>query len=179
MKDDPRNKPLSLKLKDEGRSNDFFEVMLQSLTLEEMLALKLELTLRSFRGKFINMPLLASWSRLSRSALFRAVCSLTKHPSTQAALLGINEPTLTAIKNSYPDDFLIFVQPENHDEAVKQTASDKKRLRGRFRRKPKKLPARHGRKLVPKREFVNFIKERKNERKEQCDSEREPGKDDN
>ena len=43
---------ISKKLQKDKKISDEFEIMINSLTLEEVIALKLELSTRSLRGKF-------------------------------------------------------------------------------------------------------------------------------
>ncbi len=52
-----KNYSISNKLKKERRSNDEFEIMLSSLTLEEVIALKLELSTKPVSNRLYGIPL--------------------------------------------------------------------------------------------------------------------------
>ena len=48
---------ISKKLKREGKSSEEFELMLNGLTLEDIIALKLELATKPFGGKCYGIPI--------------------------------------------------------------------------------------------------------------------------
>ena len=58
---------LSNKLKKESRSHDEFEVMLNNLSLEEIIGLKLELAARSVGNMLYGLPILTSLPYITRA----------------------------------------------------------------------------------------------------------------
>ena len=59
-----KNYSMSNKLKKERRSNDEFEIMLSNLTLEEVVALKLELSTKPVSGRLYGIPIWNSRLRI-------------------------------------------------------------------------------------------------------------------
>ena len=60
-----RNHSISNQLRKQGKSNDEFEVMLNKLSLEEVIGLKLELANRAAGGYLYGLPI---WQCNSRSS---------------------------------------------------------------------------------------------------------------
>tara|TARA_R110000824_G_scaffold202583_2_gene386808 strand:+ start:897 stop:1253 length:357 start_codon:yes stop_codon:yes gene_type:complete len=89
------------KLRNEGRSNEAFEVLLSSLTLEEIIGLKLECAFRLTGGKLYGFNL---WSRIvdiTKEGLYNAVISVVPTNRAAARILGINEQTFKSLKKKY------------------------------------------------------------------------------
>ena len=81
---------ISNKLQKDKRTNDEFEVMINSLTLEEVIALKLELSTRSLRGKFYGFPIWKSLPEITRDAVLKYALSATRSKKEAARFLGIS-----------------------------------------------------------------------------------------
>ena len=81
---------LSNKLKKESRSHDEFEVMLNSLSLEELIGLKLELAAKSAGGMLYGLPILTSLPYITRDAILKYALSATRSKKEAARFLGIN-----------------------------------------------------------------------------------------
>ena len=60
-----------------------------SLSLEEVIALKLELSTRSLRGKFYGFPIWKSLPELTRDAVLKYALSATRSKKEAARFLGI------------------------------------------------------------------------------------------
>lgn len=81
---------VSKKLKSENKINDNFEIQLSSLSLEEVIALKLEIATRETKGKFFGLPI---WRRLPliiKDACLKAAVSATYTRREAARFLGIS-----------------------------------------------------------------------------------------
>ncbi len=80
---------ISKKLQKDKKISDEFEVMINSLTLEEVIALKLELSTRSLRGKFYGFPIWKSLPEITRDAVLKYALSATRSKKEAARFLGI------------------------------------------------------------------------------------------
>ena len=80
---------LSNKLKKENKSHDEFEVMLNNLTLEEIIGLKLELAARSAGGYLYGIPIFSAIPYLVRDAILKYALSATRSKKEAARFLGI------------------------------------------------------------------------------------------
>ena len=92
---------ISKKLQKDKKINDEFEVMINSLTLEEVIALKLELSTRSLRGKFYGFPVWKSLPELTRDAVLKYALSATRSKKEAARFLGITVSELNKNLNQY------------------------------------------------------------------------------
>ena len=80
---------ISKKLQKDKKISDEFEVMINSLTLEEVIALKLELCTRSLRGKYYGFPIWKSLPEITRDAVLKYALSATRSKKEAARFLGI------------------------------------------------------------------------------------------
>ncbi|MHA2052111.1 MAG: hypothetical protein ACW99F_00815 [Candidatus Hodarchaeales archaeon] len=78
------------KMRKDKRVNDQFLNMLSSLTLEELLALKLELSVQLTKHKFYNFPLWKAIPSICRDAVLRFVLSACESKRDGARMLGID-----------------------------------------------------------------------------------------
>ena len=103
---------ISNKLQKDKKINDEFEVMINSLTLEEVIALKLELSTRSLRGKFYGFPIWKSLPELTRDAVLKYALSATRSKKEAARFLGITISELNANLKSYQTESFFIKQQE-------------------------------------------------------------------
>ena len=91
-----RNNDYSLrkKLKKEKKITDDFEIMLSSLTLEEIIGLRLELASLYINNKLYNFPIYKSIKYITKEACLRFALSATRTYGDAASFLGINESDL-------------------------------------------------------------------------------------
>ena len=80
---------LSNKLKKESRSHDEFEVMLNNLSLEEIIGLKLELAAKAAGGYLYGIPIFSSIPYLVKDAILKYALSATRSKREAARFLGI------------------------------------------------------------------------------------------
>jgi hypothetical protein len=83
------NFSISRKLRSEGKTSEEFEVMLNNLSLEELISLKLELASKIMRGNLFGFPIIKAMPSITRDALITFALSATKNLSEAASLLGI------------------------------------------------------------------------------------------
>ena len=96
-----RNLSFSNKLRKEGKSNEAFEIMLSTLTLEELLALKLECAGRLTAGKLYGFNLWSNIVDITKEALYNAVISVANTNKEATRILGINDDTFKTLKRKY------------------------------------------------------------------------------
>ena len=91
-----RNNDYSLrkKLKKDKKITDDFEIMLSTLTLEEIIGLKLELASLYINNKLYNFPIYKSIKYITKEACLRFALSATRTYGDAASFLGINESDL-------------------------------------------------------------------------------------
>jgi hypothetical protein len=92
---------LSKKLRDVNKSNEAFEIMLSTLTLEELIGLKLECASRLTDGKLYGFNLWANIVDITKEALYNAVISIVDTNREATRVLGINEQTFKSLKHKY------------------------------------------------------------------------------
>jgi len=92
---------LSRKLRKEGKSNEAFEIMLSTLTLEEVIGLKLECASRLTGGKLYGFNLWSKIVDITKEALYNAVISITNTNKAAARVLGISDQTFRSLKRKY------------------------------------------------------------------------------
>ena len=91
QKKKPNRYSISKKLREQNRSNDFFELMLGNLNLEELIALKLEVTFRSMPTPIFGMPIWNTIPKIARHAVIRYAYSITASKLKAARFLGMNQ----------------------------------------------------------------------------------------
>jgi hypothetical protein len=88
------NYSIRKKLNRDKRINSNFEVILNSLTLEEIIAVKLELAASHVNHKLYGFPFLRSLKYLVRESVLMFALSATRTPKEAAGVLGITERQL-------------------------------------------------------------------------------------
>jgi phosphoribosylaminoimidazole carboxylase (NCAIR synthetase) len=76
-------------MKKNRRINENFMNVLSTLTLEEVIALKLETSVKSINNKLYNFPLWACMPNITRDALLRYAMSACQSKRDMARFLGI------------------------------------------------------------------------------------------
>ena len=91
-----RNNEYSLrkKLKKEKKITDDFEIMLSTLTLEEIIGLRLEIASSYINNKLYNFPIYKSIKYITKEACLMFALSSTRTIKDAASFLGINESEL-------------------------------------------------------------------------------------
>lgn len=82
---------LSKKLKREGKVSEQFEIMLNSLTLEELIGLKIELAVKAANTPIYGLPLWRKMIDISKNALLMYAISATRSYREASRLLGIDK----------------------------------------------------------------------------------------
>tara|TARA_R100000353_G_C6374819_1_gene160163 strand:+ start:81 stop:425 length:345 start_codon:yes stop_codon:yes gene_type:complete len=77
-------------LKNKNKVNDQFLNVLSSLTLEEIIAIKLELSAQLIKHKFYNFPLWKALPSICKDAVLRFTLSACQSKRDGARMLGID-----------------------------------------------------------------------------------------
>jgi len=92
-------KSISRALRSKGKSCEEFEHMLSALTIEEVVALKLEISSKMTKGKLFGFPIWKSFQNITKDALLLFVYSISKTNNDASSILGItNHQYLQLIK---------------------------------------------------------------------------------
>ena len=81
---------ISNKLLIEGKITNDFEVMLASLTLEDIIALRLELAARSVNNKLYGLEIWKSIPKITKEAVLKYAYSAARTKNEAAAFLGLS-----------------------------------------------------------------------------------------
>lgn len=98
-----KNYSLINKLSAEEKVNDHFLKNLNQLSLEELIALKLEMAAKSSGGDIFGIPIWNSLRDITRDAVLKFALSATRTKAEAATFLGISISTL----NEYLEKFEI------------------------------------------------------------------------
>ena len=97
---------LSKDLKKQGKINSSFEIQLSQLTIEDLIALKLELSAKSFNGKMYGFPLMKNVTNIAREAVIKFALSVTPSKTEASDLLGLSVDELSAyVKKCHLEEF--------------------------------------------------------------------------
>jgi hypothetical protein len=89
------------KLKSDGRITEEFEVMLCSLTLEEIIGLRLELAAKTVNHKLYGLNIWQSVPNIVREGMLKYVYSAARTKGEMASFLGIDKNTLKKLLKQY------------------------------------------------------------------------------
>ena len=89
------------KLKSENKINETFEVMLSSLTLEEIIGLRLELAAKSVNYKLYGANIWSALPNIVQDGVLKYVYSAARTKGEMASFLGINKIQLKRLLNRH------------------------------------------------------------------------------
>lgn len=95
---------LSRKLRKQKRSDDIFEVKLNNLSLEEVIALKLELASNSTGKALYGLPLWQSLTSIVQDGLLRYALSATRTRGEAMRLLGLTQKDFKRLNKKFQID---------------------------------------------------------------------------
>ena len=95
---------LSRKLRKENRSDDIFEVKLNNLSLEEVIALKLELASSSTGKALYGLPLWQSLTDIVQDGMLRYALSATRTKGEAMRLLGLAPKDFNRLDKKFHTD---------------------------------------------------------------------------
>ena len=89
------------KLKSENKINERFEIMLSCLTLEEIIALRLELAAKSVNYKLYGINIWSSLPDIVRHAVLKYIYSAARTKGEGAAFLGLDLSSFKKLLKKY------------------------------------------------------------------------------
>ena len=92
---------ISNKLKSEGKINERFEIMLSSLTLEEIIGLRLELAAKAVNYKLYGLNLWNTVPDMVKDGILKYVFSAARTKGEMASFLGIDKSMLKKLLKKY------------------------------------------------------------------------------
>jgi len=92
---------ISKKLRREGKSSEEFELMLNGLSLEDVIALKLELASKVAGNRLYGIPLWESLPLIIKDAVLKYGVSATRTQTEAARFLGINKDRLLKLAKKF------------------------------------------------------------------------------
>ncbi len=105
MKKSKYNKySISKVLREEKRSNEYFEILLNNLTLEELIALKLELGYKAIGFPLFGFPVWKSTNYIVKEALLKYAIIATDTKMDAIRLLGIDPKRFFKLLKKYKVD---------------------------------------------------------------------------
>lgn len=107
------------KLKSENKINEPFEVMLSSLTLEEIIGLRLELAAKTVNYKLYGLNIWHSIQDIVRDGVLKYAFSAARTKGEMASFLGIDKSVLKKLLKKY--NITNYFSKEAHHENSKIT----------------------------------------------------------
>ena len=96
-----KNYSLSRKLRQEGRTNETFEITLANLTLEEVIALKLQLSSQPVGNRLYGFHLWYAMPYIVKDALLKYAYSATKTKGEAMRFLGLRPKDFRNLSKKY------------------------------------------------------------------------------
>ena len=103
-----KNYSITNKLRKERKSNEEFEIMLNNLSLEEVIALKLELATKNISNRMYGIPIWSSLLHVVQDAVFKYALSSTRTQAEAMRMLGLKEQNLHELNKKFkPEDYFL------------------------------------------------------------------------
>jgi len=96
-----KNYSISNKLRKEGKITEEFEIMLSSLTLEDIIGLKLELSTKVAGGLLYGFPLWSAIPNICREAVLKYTISASRSNQEAARFIGVDLHKLKYLYKKY------------------------------------------------------------------------------
>ena len=105
---------IASKLRREGKSNEDFEIMLASLPLEDIIALKLELASKPVNNRLYGLELWKSLPYIARDAAIKFVISASRSRREARRFLGMTSSMFERSVTRY-EPFSYFTENDKKD----------------------------------------------------------------
>ena len=99
-----QNYSIARKLRKQKKTSIEFEIMLNNLTIEELIALKLEMAAKPLRGKLYGFKIWDAVENMFRDAVFKFAVSATTSKKDAMRLLGISSSNFNKLYKKYEID---------------------------------------------------------------------------
>ena len=104
MKKDPKKKKsysIIRKLRKEGKLSEEMEIFVSNLSLEDLIALKLEISSRPVSGKLFGIPIWKSIPFIVRDAVLKTAISVCRTKVDAANLIGMDVDKMDNLLKKY------------------------------------------------------------------------------
>ena len=104
MKKDEKNKKrysVIRKLRRDGKLSEEMEIFVSNLSLEDLIALKLEISSKPVNGKLFGIPIWKSIPFIVRDAVLKTAISVCKTKVDAANLIGMDVDTMDNLLKKY------------------------------------------------------------------------------
>ena len=99
---------VSKKLRKEGKSSEEFEILLNNLSLEEVIALKLELATKNISNRMYGIPIWGNLLHIVQDAVFKYALSATRTQAEAMRMVGLKEVNLHELNKKFkPQDYFL------------------------------------------------------------------------
>lgn len=89
------------KLRNEGKTTEEFEILLNNLTLEELIAIKLELSSKTLGSPLFGIPIWNHLQEIVEDAVIKFAVSTTVNTAEAASFLGMTQSHLWKLIKKY------------------------------------------------------------------------------
>ena len=96
-----KNKSVISKLTNEGLLDNAVLISINNITLEDLIAIKLELSTRVLEGKYFGIPLWRSIKDMSHEAVLKTAVSICRSKTEAAAFLGMDYTDFRKLVKKY------------------------------------------------------------------------------
>jgi len=96
-----KNYSITQKLRSDRKSNEEFEIMLGNLSLEEVIALKLEISTTHIANRLYGVPLWNNISNIVQDAVLKYALSATRTQLEAMRFLGLKESHFHQLKKKF------------------------------------------------------------------------------
>ena len=96
-----KNYSISSVLRKKNKITDEFEIMLNTLSIEDIIALKLDLAVKSAGGKLYGIPIWKTMPDITKEAVLKFALSATKTKLEACRFLGLTEMNLSTLLHKY------------------------------------------------------------------------------
>ena len=100
-KKNKRSHSIIRKLRKEGKLPEEAEIFVSNLSLEDLIALKLEIASKPIGGKLFGIPIWKSVPFIIRDALLKTAISVCRNKTEAASMLGKDIDTLDKLLKKY------------------------------------------------------------------------------
>ena len=111
-----KNHSLSKKLKQDKKITEEFEVMMNNLSLEELIGLKLELASKVLNGRLFGLPIWHSMHTIVQDAVLKWVFSASRTQGEAMRFLGLKPGNFHRLMKKY--QITSFFLEENDKEEI-------------------------------------------------------------
>jgi len=130
-----KNYSLSASLKSRNKSDEHFENVLKRLSLEEVIALKIELSMKEANSIFLGIPFYSNCAHIMKTGVLLSAISVGGSLKHAAAVVGLTEGEYLRavskynIKSYFKEEIFKYLKPEDIGRKIYETRKEIARLK--------------------------------------------------